>query len=441
MLVGDLGAGKTTFAQGLARGLGVAGPVTSPSFTLVQEYAGRVPVAHVDVYRLERIQELHDIGFEELARRRRVTIVEWGDAVLQVLPTDRVVVRMTPGTDDDDRCLTVEAIGPSWRTRREPLAPRSRSSRCDGARPMLILGMDTATRRVGVVLASEQGLLGRTELGGPFAGRRPATPKCSRRRSRRCASRRAWSSTICRAIAVGIGPGMFTGLRVGVTTAKVLALALRIPVIPIPSLDLLAYPLRHSRALVVPAIDARRHEVYYAIYRSVPGGVQRVSDYELGTPEDLAGELAARGEEALLCGDGIARFAASSPASTGSSWPGSRTRRRVCPRWPSSRSRTINGRSSCRPPRSSRCTCARAMPRSPGKRGAPEMVALRKSLEPLAVHIVPMRRRHLRGVLRIERRCIRGRGHTPCSSASSRCDRRARTSSRRSVATSSATRG
>ena len=68
---------------------------------------------------------------------------------------------------------------------------------------------------------------------------------------------------------------MFTGLRVGVTTAKVLALALRIPVIPIPSLDLLAYPLRHSRSLVVPAIDARRHEVYYAIYRPVPGGVQR----------------------------------------------------------------------------------------------------------------------------------------------------------------------
>ena len=122
VLVGDLGAGKTTFAQGLARGLGVEGPVTSPSFTLVQEYVGRVPVAHVDVYRLERIQELHDIGFEELVDGDGVTIVEWGDAVLQVLPTDRIVVRLTPGADDDDRCLTVEPIGPSWRTRREPLA-------------------------------------------------------------------------------------------------------------------------------------------------------------------------------------------------------------------------------------------------------------------------------------------------------------------------------
>ena len=77
--------------------------------------------------------------------------------------------------------------------------------------------------------------------------------------------------------------------------------------IPIPSLDLLAYPLRHSRTLVVATIDARRHEVYYAIYRPVPGGVQRVSEYELGTPDDLAAELEARGEEALLCGDGVAR--------------------------------------------------------------------------------------------------------------------------------------
>ena len=111
------------------------------------------------------------------------------------------------------------------------------------------------------------------------------------------------------AIAVGIGPGMFTGLRVGVTTAKVLAQALRIPMIPVPSLDLLAYPLRHAHALVVPAIDARRNELYYALYRAVPGGVQRASEYEVGTPDDLVAELEARGEEALLCGDGALRFA------------------------------------------------------------------------------------------------------------------------------------
>jgi tRNA threonylcarbamoyladenosine biosynthesis protein TsaB len=101
---------------------------------------------------------------------------------------------------------------------------------------------------------------------------------------------------------------MFTGLRVGVTTAKVLAQTLRVPVIPIPSLDLLAYPLRYARRLVVATIDARRNELYWAIYRQVPGGVQRESEYELGSPDDLVGELEARGEDALVCGDGSLRF-------------------------------------------------------------------------------------------------------------------------------------
>ena len=80
MLSGDLGAGKTTIAKGLARGTRCDEPVTSPTFTIVQEYDGRVPVAHVDVYRLDRIQELHDLGFEELLESR-VTIVEWGEAI------------------------------------------------------------------------------------------------------------------------------------------------------------------------------------------------------------------------------------------------------------------------------------------------------------------------------------------------------------------------
>ncbi|MGQ0826096.1 MAG: tRNA (adenosine(37)-N6)-threonylcarbamoyltransferase complex dimerization subunit type 1 TsaB [Actinomycetota bacterium] len=173
---------------------------------------------------------------------------------------------------------------------------------------MLLLGIDTATRRVGVVLASEQGLLARVELGGPIGESPPRhAEQLAPAVEYACESAGIALHNVS-AIAVGIGPGMFTGLRVGVTTAKVLAQALRIPVIPIPSLDLLAYPLRYAHALLVPAIDARRHEVYYAIYRPVPGGVQRVSGYELGTAHDLAGELAARGEEAIVCGDGALRF-------------------------------------------------------------------------------------------------------------------------------------
>jgi tRNA threonylcarbamoyladenosine biosynthesis protein TsaB len=174
---------------------------------------------------------------------------------------------------------------------------------------MLLLGLDTATRRVGVVLADEHGMLGRVELGSTFASAQP-------RHAEMLAPAIAWCCEQCgvdvdqvSAIAVGIGPGMFTGLRVGVTTAKILAQAQRVPVIAIPSLDLLAYPLRYARRLVVATIDARRHELYWAMYRHVPGGVQRVSDYELAAPEDLVAEIEARGEDALVCGDGALRFA------------------------------------------------------------------------------------------------------------------------------------
>ncbi len=173
---------------------------------------------------------------------------------------------------------------------------------------MLLLGLDTATRRVGVVLANEHGMLGRVELGGTADTGPPRHAETLAPAIQWCCERCGVDVTQISVVAVGIGPGMFTGLRVGVTTAKVLAQSLRIPVIPIPSLDLLAYPLRHSRRLVVATIDARRHEVYWSIYRQVPGGVQRVSEYELGSPEDLAAELEARGEDALVCGDGSLRF-------------------------------------------------------------------------------------------------------------------------------------
>jgi tRNA threonylcarbamoyladenosine biosynthesis protein TsaE len=121
-LAGDLGAGKTTLVQGAARALGVEDPVVSPTFTLVREYEGRIPVAHVDVYRLERIQDVIDLGLEELPGGAGVLFVEWGDAVAALLPDDRLEIVLTgPDPGSEARRIRITARGTSWRERAERL--------------------------------------------------------------------------------------------------------------------------------------------------------------------------------------------------------------------------------------------------------------------------------------------------------------------------------
>lgn len=96
-LVGDLGAGKTHLAQGIAGGLGVTGAVTSPTFNLVNEYQGRVPFAHFDFYRLEQAAELDDIGYEEYIDGDWVVVIEWADLFAERLPERRLTIRIEIG--------------------------------------------------------------------------------------------------------------------------------------------------------------------------------------------------------------------------------------------------------------------------------------------------------------------------------------------------------
>ncbi len=168
---------------------------------------------------------------------------------------------------------------------------------------MLILGIDTATPQVGCAIGGHEGVLA-SFLSAK--GRRhgetlvPAIDFIARQT-------RIELSEIS-AIAVDIGPGLFTGLRVGIATAKALAMALRVPMVGVPSLDLVAFPVRWTNRLIVPVIDARRGEVFYGFYRQVPGGIQRLSEHCLGTPEELCSEIIARGEEVLAVGDGALRY-------------------------------------------------------------------------------------------------------------------------------------
>src|ERR1051325_10424545 len=168
---------------------------------------------------------------------------------------------------------------------------------------VLLLCIDTATPQVGVAIGSDDQVIGRVQLARPQHHAEHLAPAIAYLLEQLDLSLDQLSG-----IGVGIGPGLFTGLRVGVTTAKVMAQALRIPLIAVPSLDLLAFEVRYTDRLVVPALDAKRGEVFYATYRQAPGGGQRPSDYDVGPPADLCGELLARGEEVLLLGDGALRY-------------------------------------------------------------------------------------------------------------------------------------
>jgi tRNA threonylcarbamoyladenosine biosynthesis protein TsaE len=145
LLVGGLGAGKTTFAQGFARRLGVEGPVTSPTFTLVRQYPCSLgQLLHADVYRLDRLAEVADLGLAELVEGGSaergldgaVALVEWGDAAAPVFGPDALTVTLAPRPDDDDaRDVTVEG-GDAWADRRgrlaDAVAPWARSAETAG---------------------------------------------------------------------------------------------------------------------------------------------------------------------------------------------------------------------------------------------------------------------------------------------------------------------
>lgn len=120
LLCGTLGAGKTEFAKGLAEGLGVKETVVSPTFTLTREYEGRLPLLHVDVYRLDHAHEFLDLGLEhDVDADEAVTVIEWGDVAEALVPSDHLLVRIgiDPDASPETRIIEYEPVGASWATR------------------------------------------------------------------------------------------------------------------------------------------------------------------------------------------------------------------------------------------------------------------------------------------------------------------------------------
>ncbi len=168
---------------------------------------------------------------------------------------------------------------------------------------MLVLGIDTATPTTSVAVGTDAGPLAAVAVRNDRAHAELLAPLV------------AWTleqagveGSALGGVAVGIGPGLFTGLRVGVSGAKALAQAWRLPMVAVPSLDLLAFAQRHAKRSICATIDARRGEIFAALYRPVHGGIVRATDYQVIRPDQLAAGLQARGGSVLLCGDGALRY-------------------------------------------------------------------------------------------------------------------------------------
>ncbi|HJS26914.1 MAG TPA: tRNA (adenosine(37)-N6)-threonylcarbamoyltransferase complex dimerization subunit type 1 TsaB [Actinomycetota bacterium] len=163
---------------------------------------------------------------------------------------------------------------------------------------MIVLGIDTSTDRTSVALGTEHELLAATT----FAGARrhdDVVPAIERLLS--------WTGVEFEhvgGVAVGLGPGLYTGLRVGIQAGKSLAQVLRVPIVGTPSLDVLAFAVHHTQRRIVAVMDARRREVFVARYHPVPGGIVREGGYHVSSPANLAGDLEAAGGEVLLVGNG-----------------------------------------------------------------------------------------------------------------------------------------
>jgi tRNA threonylcarbamoyladenosine biosynthesis protein TsaB len=164
---------------------------------------------------------------------------------------------------------------------------------------MLVLGIESSTPRASIAIVTQNEVVASYELGRGKSQDEVLVPAAQRMLADADLD---WNQL--GGIAVGLGPGLFTGLRVGVATAKALAQTLSISILGLSSLDVLAHGVRYTRRVICTCVDARRNEVFWAFYRATPGGVQRLTEYRCAPAEHCASEIEARGEAVLIVGNG-----------------------------------------------------------------------------------------------------------------------------------------
>ena len=218
-LDGELGSGKTIFAKGIANALGINETITSPTFTIIKEYNGELPLYHMDVYRLDGNTE--GVGIEEYFTKGGVVVIEWADTIKDILPSERLDIKFKI-VDENKRLLIMTPYGKKYEDLCEQIYFFHEEIIEDLSVKILPL-IDNALKECSLKIND------------------------------------------IKKIYVTIGPGSFTGIRIGLTIMKVLAWSLNIEIIPLSSLELLA-STKTTTDYIIPYIDARRGNCFIAIY-------------------------------------------------------------------------------------------------------------------------------------------------------------------------------
>lgn len=274
---GDLGAGKTAFTRGIAEGLGVSEQVTSPTYTIVNEYlSGRLPLFHFDMYRLGSSDELFDIGWEDYLARGGVCAVEWSENVEDAL--------------QDAIRITIEKI---------PLCriPATLPSKEEAA--LNLLAFESSAKAASAALLSDGCLLAEyTQNSGQTHSR--TLMELAKNMITGC----DLTPQDIDAVAVAAGPGSFTGVRIGMACAKGFAWGHQLPLYGVSTLEAMVRGAACADGCYCACMDARKGQIYNALFDWTAGTLLRRTEDRAIAISELSQELQTISGPVYLIGDG-----------------------------------------------------------------------------------------------------------------------------------------
>ena len=272
---GDLGAGKTAFTRGIAEGLGVLEQVTSPTYTIVNEYlSGRLPLFHFDMYRLGSSDELFDIGWEDYLARGGVCAVEWSENVEDAL--------------QDAIRITIE---------KDSLAPATLPSKEEAA--LNLLAFESSAKAASAALLSDGCLLAEyTQNSGQTHSR--TLMELAKNMITGC----DLTPQDIDAVAVAAGPGSFTGVRIGMACAKGFAWGHQLPLYGVSTLEAMVRGAACADGGYCACMDARKGQIYNALFDWTAGTLLRRTEDRAIAISELSQELQTISGPVYLIGDG-----------------------------------------------------------------------------------------------------------------------------------------